>query len=380
MKMSQFRYTSRNGWSPALSGALDSEKSLLLVFAAPEMGVIQEPLAELSRAFPRSHKLGCSTAGEISGAEVSEGGIVAAIVRFESDVWLHSASAPMKATNSSHDTGQQLARSFPWDDLRAILVLSEGISVNGSELVRGLRSGLPEGAVVVGGLAADATRFGATWTLDNAGLRARQVCAVGLYGSSLRVGYSAGGGWSIFGVERRVTRASGNVLYELDGQPALALYKEYLGERAADLPSSALLFPLALRRDRDDGNLIVRTILGVDESTQSLRFAGDVPEGFLAQLMRTNTDQLIQGAEAAARDAARDSLPGTAVLSLVVSCVGRRLVLGHRTDEETEATLMAMPSGSEQIGFYSYGEISPTDGGFCDLHNQTMTVTTLWEA
>ena len=176
-----------------------------------------------------------------------------------------------------------------------------------------------------------------------------------------------------------MTRAQGNVLYELDGRPALALYKEYLGERAAELPASAMLFPLALRRDRQDKNLIVRSVQGIDEATQSLRFAGDIPEGSLAQLMRTTIDQLIQGAETAAHDAAAACLPHDTGLAFAVSCVGRKLVLGQRTDEETEATLSAMPKGMAQIGFYSYGEISPTDGGLCDLHNQTMTLTLLWE-
>jgi hypothetical protein len=60
--------------------------------------------------------------------------------------------------------------------------------------------------------------------------------------------------------------------------------------------------------------------------------------------------------------------------------VGRRLVLGSRTEEEIEATLEVLPKGTQQIGFYSYGEISPYTAGTCDLHNQTMTLTTLSEA
>jgi hypothetical protein len=178
-----------------------------------------------------------------------------------------------------------------------------------------------------------------------------------------------------------VTRAQGNVLYELDGKPALALYKSYLGERANGLPATALLFPLSIRRGDDDSHPLIRTILGVDEAAQSLTFAGDVPEGHLARLMRTNTERLIQSAGLAGRAAARDFPACASPLALSVSCVGRRLVLGERTEEEIESVLDALPRGTGQVGFYSYGEMSPrAPGSGCDLHNQTMTVTLLDEA
>ena len=54
-------------------------------------------------------------------------------------------------------------------------------------------------------------------------------------------------------------------------------------------------------------------------------------------------------------------------------------VLGERTEEETEAALDALPGEARQIGFYSYGEISPWSTGPCDLHNQTYTLTTIAE-
>jgi hypothetical protein len=196
----------------------------------------------------------------------------------------------------------------------------------------------------------------------------------------VRVGHGSKGGWDIFGPERLVTRAEGNVLYELDGRPALELYKSYLGDRAAGLPATGLLFPLSLRSGEEgDERRLVRTILAVDEAAQSLTFAGDIPTGSRVQLMRANFDRLVEGAaSAAAMTALRGAAEGP-VLSVAISCVGRRLVLGERTEEETEATLEALPPGAQQVGFYSYGELSPFAAGRCDLHNQTMTLTTLWE-
>jgi hypothetical protein len=234
--------------------------------------------------------------------------------------------------------------------------------------------------VVTGGLAGDGDRFARTWVVSGGRPVAGHVSAIGFYGDALRVGHGSKGGWDIFGPERSVTRSVGNVLYELDGQPALELYKKYLGERSARLPSSALLFPLSVREAEAPGKSLVRTVLAVDEATQSMTFAGNIPQGARAQLMRANFDRLIQGASDAAA-LTRNGHPASQrpVLSLAISCVGRRLVLGQRAEEELEAAAEALPPGSRQIGFYSYGEISPFAAGRCDLHNQTMTITTLGE-
>ncbi len=380
MIVKQSRFTASAGWVPALPTELDSAKSLVLVFAAPSFARDQAPLVALQAAFPSSHIIGCSTAGEIFGEGVADDSIVVSVTAFERDTALRSAFSRLDDTTMSFEAGRALVAQLAEPSLRAIFVLSNGVNVNGSELVRGLKSGVSPEVAVIGGLAGDGAQFQATWVLGAGGVAANGAVAIGLYGTSVSVGYGSAGGWRMFGIERRVTRAEGNVLFELDHRPALTLYKEYLGNRAADLPGSALLFPLSLRAHHDDTSAIVRTILGVDEATQSMRFAGDIPEGSLAQLMRTTTDLLVDGAETAATLARASGGTDQAGLAIAVSCVGRRLVLGQRSDEETEATLHALPRGSSQIGFYSYGEISPVEGGFCDLHNQTMTISFITEA
>jgi hypothetical protein len=252
--------------------------------------------------------------------------------------------------------------------------------VNGSELVRGLNSKVSPSVVVTGGLAGDGDRFRRTWVLEDRRPQTGFVTAVGFYGDRIQIGHGSKGGWDRFGPERCVTRSKGNILFELDGRPALHLYKEYLGDRAAGLPATGLLFPLALRANASDAKSLVRTILAVDEREQSLTFAGDIPEGAFAQLMKANFDRLVQGASEAASSTKLSTDGGPCTLAIAISCVGRRLVLGERTEEEIEATLDVLPKGTRQIGFYSYGELSPFTTGTCDLHNQTMTLTTLSEA
>jgi hypothetical protein len=371
-------YHPRRGWSGGGLPALDSEQTLVVAFGAAECRREAAPLRELAVAYPRAHLLGCSTAGEIFGPSINDGTVSVALCRFEGTT-LRSASAPVASAQDSLSAGRTIAAALGAPELRGVVVLSDGLHVNGSELLRGLNEGLPPGVVVTGGLAGDGPRFQHTWVLHQGQPREGWVSAVGLYGERISIAHGSQGGWDIFGPERLVTRSVGNVLHEIDGRPALDLYKMYLGELAAGLPANALLFPLSLRREQGDETRVVRTILAVSEEEKSLTFAGDVPCGSLVQLMRANFDRLIDGASDAGALTRRRSEPGSPGLALAISCVGRRLVLGQRADEEVEAVVEALPPGAPLVGFYSYGEISPCATGRCELHNQTMTLTHLVE-
>ena len=363
-------------WSEPFPTAAGAD-TLVIAFGAASFMDDPAPLRELETALPGSILLGCSTAGEVHADRVEDGTLAVAVATFE-HTRLKRAGSEVKGAEGSREAGASLARILDAPDLKAVLVLSDGLKVNGSDLVRGFNDLFRGRVVVTGGLAGDGDRFQRTWVLKDGEPVTGWVEAVGLYGDAIRVSHASKGGWDTFGPERRITRASGNVLFEVDGKPALELYKTYLGDRASGLPATALLFPLALREKAGEDRHLVRTVLAVDEHVQSLTFAGDVPEGSLVQLMRANSERLILGAEQAATGL--DTLDGRPTLAIAISCVGRRLVLGERAEEEVEATLQALPPGTEQVGFYSYGEISPYATGACDLHNQTMTLTVLQEA
>jgi hypothetical protein len=377
MKLETFAFYAGSGWSVPTFPALDSPRTLVLVFGGSGFLEDATAIAELTKAYPQSVVVGCSSSGEIHGPHIADASLSVAVVKFEKAT-VRVAEAAVTSGISSAEPGEALARSLAAPDLRAIFVLSDGLSVNGTELLRGIHRTIAPNVVVTGGLAGDGSRFKQTWVLVGGKPTPGWVVGVGLYGDSVGVSHGSRGGWDVFGPERVVTRSEGNVLYELDGEPALALYKTYLGDRAAGLPATALLFPLALRSSADANNTLVRTILAVDEVKQSMTFAGDVPQESVVQLMRANFDRLVDGASQASHAADQPSTGDT--LSIAISCVGRRLVLGERAEEEVEAAFEAVPAGGMQVGFYSYGEISPFAPGQCGvLHNQTMTLTRLWE-
>ncbi|MEN4052473.1 MULTISPECIES: FIST N-terminal domain-containing protein [Sulfurimonas] len=377
MLLETYLYTDR--WNTSLNATLDSSNTLIIVFASSKVEIIKTPLLELSQTFLNAVIIGASTAGEIYQDELYEDSLVASVMKFEHTKLRHSLCTLISTENSFED-GVNIAQDLYRDDLKGVFILSDGLNANGSKLTEGLSSVIPSHIPITGGLAADDDRFESTWVVVDSKPMSGFVCAIGFYGEHVHIAHASKGGWDRLGIERIVTKSRDSVLYELDKQPALEIYKKYLGEKAAGLPATGLLFPLELRDEADSDESKVRTILAVNEEEQSITFAGDIPQGSHVTLMKANYNRIIDGASEAAESLYLKDYKEEVVLSIAISCVGRRLVLKSRVEEELEAILDVVPQKTKQIGFYSYGEISPLASGKCDLHNQTMTLTLIWES
>ncbi|MEL6987803.1 MAG: FIST N-terminal domain-containing protein, partial [Bacteroidota bacterium] len=359
------------GRSPA--GSVTSPQ-LVLVFGNRKLLEEKERFEEIKSFYPKAQIVSVSTSGEIIGRKVQDETIVINAIEFEkTEVKLIKLNR--SDFESSRDLGGQMSSKLNTEDLRHILVFSDGGLVNGSELVKGLNNGLPENVAVTGGLAGDDARFEKTLIGLNEAPSSGNVVGIGLYGADLKIGYGSAGGWEAFGPKRRITKSKGNVLMELDNKSALELYKLYLGDMAKELPGAALRFPLSVELAEGDKPL-VRTILTIDEESQTMTFAGDLPEGSTVRFMKANFDKLIDAAGDAANSGRLNIRNSNPELAILISCVGRKLVLDQMVEEEVESTSEIIGSAVNQIGFYSYGEISPwADSVNCELHNQTMTIT-----
>ena len=374
MFVEQRCWTHDSGWTIVRPSPVPIQPHLVLYFGSADLG---DAAVALRDFYPNAPLLGCSTAGEICETRVSEGTVVATALQFERTT-VRTAHRVIVNRHESASIGRRLASDLDPEGLVHVFALAEGLNVNGSELVKGLRDGLPSSVAVTGGLAGDGERFQRTVVSLDDKDGDGGVAIVGFYGD-LRIGYGSMGGWDQFGPERLVTRSEGNVLYELDGASALELYKSYLGPYASELPASGLLFPLSLRMESEHTS-VVRTILGIDEKEGSLTFAGDVPQGAYTRLMKANVDRLIDGAHGAAGASYEAVGSSTPDVALLISCVGRKLVLKQRVEEEIESVREVLGEHPVLAGFYSYGEIAPFAPSVkCELHNQTMTITTLSE-
>lgn len=370
--------TQSTGWVNLTPNDLSDHSDLVIIFASRAIlhsGILEE----IKSSFNTKAVIGCTTAGEIYDDNVTDEYLILNAIKFEkSKVVSHDIE--ISSPENSKQAGYDLIKKFDPDGLRHVFVLSEGLNVNGSLLVEGMKNAIPPNVNITGGLAGDSNLFEETLIIDNNfAARKNIISAIGFYGESLQFGFGSMGGWDSFGTERLVTKSKMNVLYELDNIPALEIYKSYLGSEADNLPASGLLFPLSMRNEVDKKPL-VRTILGINENDQSLTFAGNIPEGSYVRLMKANLDRLIDGAYSAAMNSLNPIDKIIPDIAILISCVGRKLVLKQMVEEEVDAVKSVFEHKPIITGFYSYGEISPFSNDVsCELHNQTMTITAIKE-
>lgn len=379
MKVEQQIYSQKTGWKVLTNSLAKESIDLALVFGAPELIRKRDLINDITTKYGNAVLLGCSTSGEIMGQHVNDDSLTVTAIDFERTP-IKSVKVLIPNVSKSFEAGKEIADLLPKEGLKHIFLLSDGLQVNGTELARGLKENIGDDVSVSGGLAGDGTRFLETFVLDTISAERNTIHAIGFYGDFIHFGFGSFGGWKSFGINRKVTRSEGSVLFEIDGQPALQLYKSFLGEKASELPASGLLFPLSVKSEGRE-EAVVRTILAVNETDQSITFAGDIPVGSTVSLMKAGMDDLIEGSEFAARKSIEGLMGNSPSLAILISCVGRKLVLKQQVEEEIESASKHFSPSTAITGFYSYGELSPfTNQGKCDLHNQTMTITTISEA
>lgn len=376
MKISQL--TCEGGvWKPTSVSPPVDQPDLVICFGEKASLLDNHGYQHLLETFPHATVIVGSTAGEINNEAIHDETIVATAIQLEKTGIL-PVMVNIKDFPDSYTAGKALINALPQEGLRFVFVLSDGQWVNGSDLVTGINESVSNQIPVAGGMAGDGANFQNTLVGLNHEIGEGNIVAVGFYGESLVVGYGSKGGWGQFGPTRTITRSDKNVLYEIDGENALDLYKKYLGEYADELPGSALLFPLSVEVE---GEEIVRTILSIDQDEKTMTFAGNVPEGAVVRLMKANLDSLVDAASDAAQMSNIQENQHGDKLSILISCVGRKLIFGNRIEEEFDAAREILGESAVITGFYSYGEISPFSSFMkCQLHNQTMTITTLSEA
>lgn len=380
MKLQQLLINANNELYSTANYPEFREENADLVLAFGQRTLLEKvnPYAVLRGRFPNAQIVICSSSGQISNQCTIEKDIVVTAIDFEKTK-VRTCEFDIVNNNKISDLGTTVIEALGAADLKAILILSEGTHINGTELINELIKQTKQALPIFGGLAGDEYAFEKTLVGLNSDATAGKIVAVGFYGSSIHFGFGSEGGWGDFGPEREVTKSEKNVLYKIGDRFALDLYKEYLGKYAEELPGSSLYFPLSMR-EKGSETSVVRTILSIDEQNKTMTFAGNIPEGSSVRLMKGNTDKLIE-ASATAADRIAGIPSQHTQLALLVSCVGRRIVLGDRVEEELEVVREIFGSNTILCGFYSYGEISPTiENVACELHNQTMTIATLYEA
>lgn len=378
MKIEQKKFSKEKGWETLKKNTFDADLcNFVMAFGSVELLRDASIYESIRKSYPNADIVMGSTAGEIFNTEVNDGTLSLTAIYFEKTK-IKAIAIQVEQIENSGEAGRFIASAFEAVNLKNILIISDGQKVNGSSLIEGINEHFPKGVVITGGLAGSGTEFSTTYVGLNEAPVAGRIVAIGFYSDNLTITCGSIGGWDSFGPERLITKSKGNILYELDGKPALDIYKMYLGEYAHELPRSGLTFPLSIRTSVDDDS-IVRTLLDVNEEDKSLTFAGNMPEGKYAKLMKANFDRLIEGAHTAALNSVGEGKKKPE-LALLISCMGRKFILRQRVEEEVEAVKDVFGENTALTGFYSHGEISLKSNFVdCEFYNQTMTITTFSE-
>jgi hypothetical protein len=378
MKRAEFTWTSDLGWV-GLPEA-DFAPDLVLYFGSRFVLADHHVFDALKARFPKAIVLGASGGGQIHRSGIIDDGVTGLALKFEHST-IKLVTSVMNDSGGSHAAGRILGMGLQAEDLAGVFVLTEGLNINGDQLIGGMSSHLSPDVVICGGMAADDGRFERTILCADAPPMRGVAAAIGFYGKSIRLGFGHGGGWQAIGEEMDVSLSRDNVLYDLNGNSALGIYETQLGTAAAQLPLSGLKFPLSIRDPERKLAPLVRTLLAIDRDVGTMTFAGNVPENWKVRLMNASSEDLIS---AAANDAASPSIAGipcdAASASILISCIGRRLVLGDDSKLEVDAVCEKLGSGSAVTGFYSYGEFcTPEAGNQAQLFNQSMIVFSISE-
>lgn len=347
------------------------------LFCSPQQG-LEDLLAGIQDTVNTANLGGCTTDGEISDVGLSSGSaVLAGIATDRIDFHLSVAE---NLSQGSESVGKKLARGLP-ESTRYIQLFSDGITGNGCAILRGVSSVLGEDVPVSGGTAGDDGKFQRTWQFAGKKILTDAAVAIGFSGD-FKLGTGVRSGWTPIGLSKKVTRASGNILYELNGEPALKVFERFLGKHANKLPEIGVEYPLGLvGRWGDVGEedyYLLRATMSVNRKEGSIIFAGEIPEGAMVKLTCGDISSVLQASKKAAQLATTDLGDARAVVIFFYSCMARKIVLGRRTREEIELVREAIGPELPVVGFYTYGEYSRVR---CNspsfLHNETVTVSVI---
>ena len=337
--------------------------------------------------------VGGTTAGEIDSSGFSSQSVTIMAMSSDNLDFVTGIGQDMSKDEKacSKSLTKDLASKTELSKASSLLIFPNGMGGDGIKMIEGLQEELGQDFEIVGGYLGDDERFEQTYQYYNGKVYKDAIPGVLLCNkqNGYKTGIGVRSGFEPIGNRFYCSAAEGNVVKQFDGESALDLYKEFLGEeRAQRLPGIALEYPFGLIDEKvsigDKEYFQLRCGLAVDHDKGTISLAASIPEGSAITLTTASRNDIIKGAEQAAQQAL-ESLEGAKPKAIMMfSCVGRKLVLGRRTQEEIDAVKNVLGKDVPIIGFYTYGEIGPIDKLKNDLkatkfHNETVVLWALGE-
>jgi hypothetical protein len=367
----------RGAGARAADDALVHDDPKLLIVFCSQAQDLRQSLRQIRERAGDVPLIGCTTAGQFAAVGPIDPGVV--VMALGGEGFAVRTTVAAEASGNLREAGARVARGLPdRADLphKVLLLLSDGLSGDQQEIVRGAHSVLGAAVPLVGGCAGDDLTMSRTFQFHGDRVLTDSVVAAGI-ASNAPLGVGVRHGWRRVGEPMLVTSSRRNRVHTLDDRPALDAYLKHLGVAEPAQPDQEGLARLALTHpfgmSRSNGEDQIRFIGGGDFTERSLSCSAEVPQGTLVWIMEGDTRSVLEATDAACGDSLA-ALGGRPPLGLIAfDCIARRAVLGEGGIRIEIGRLATMASGAPVAGFYTYGEIARTRGvrGF---HNQTLVL------
>jgi len=371
----------------ALEAAGVEKPDFVLTFAT--VGYDQQDLLKAVREATGGAPLcGCSAEGVIAGGEADESNFAVAVMAISSDQLRFSHGMVTGLKEDPAQAGRAIAEAIQpkvSSDTLALFLFPDGITVNFDRLLAGLEGQLNLDRLLplVGGTAGDNLVMERTYQYYNDQVVSDGV-AWALLSGGAQIAWAVNHACVPVGVEYKVTRCEGNVIYEIDGKPALEVLKDYLTEdEIEDWARAVLTFQFGFKvpgHMQDYDEYVIRGMLGgKDDATGSVTIPTEVSEGTGIWLTRRDYEKLVNGVERAAEEIKAQLGEDPARLVFQFDCAGRGKIFLR---EQQKLGLLETLRGQigpdvPWLGFYTFGEIAPV-GEHNHFHNYTVVFTVIY--
>lgn len=363
---------------PTLSAVVDSnfQPSIAIAFSWPGFPIAS--LQEACKTF-RIELIGCTGSGEIVDGDLNEVGV--SLMLLEVPAAYFSLVQKSFTTGGESELTQALGQTATTRFERpAILALASGMTTDGVSVVEGIHAGVGMDIPLFGGLAGDDSAKATTYVYTTEHIYEEGIVALVFDNDKVQLEGVAVGGWQPLGKVHQVSKTNGNLILEIDNEPALDLFLRYFGNVSfgattvlADITPGQI--PFKLFSGPEKGNM--RSILRFNEEQRALLMAGRIEEGDKFKFCPIAKLDVLHKTINAFREHS-ETLDNPAGV-ILIQCKSRHYAFGPMLQDEVNGIYNIWQKPT--IGFLSNGEFGPTQlGGRASFHNVTCSLVTIKES
>jgi len=327
--------------------------------------------------------LGCSGAAIISNRGIFKHGLVIMLLSHSQGVYFNTGLVKnimeRSAVQAGEELGENLLHGFQGIRRDLSVMFSDGLIESSSDLISGLQERVGVSFPLAGASAADNLAFKKTYIYFDQEIISNAACGI-LWGGKLNFGLGTKHGWKPLGKPRKVTKASGNIINEIDNAPAIRIYEDYLAMDTAELKNElkriSILYPIGIYLPGEE-EFLLRNLFSIEDNG-SIVLQGNVPQNSQIRLMIGTKETCLAATHQAIEEVKKGLSGRPCNFVLVFDSISRYILLGRQAGKELEIIKEHLGKDTPIIGLCTYGEQAPLRSinylGKTYFQNQTITI------